>query len=105
MLTHVLTDERLQDRREIQFLLGEKLLLFGARIAQMQLSLFAVDTDVMQMDRSRIIARLTLHPWFPFAAACGLALVCLYERYAASGTRDQLSSSWRMRSRSLAASS
>src|SRR6516165_10207801 len=66
---NVLAYERLQDGRQIQLLLLDKLLLFGTSLTQVQLLLGALD-DVGQVHRGRVVAALTFHAAVPFSGPC-----------------------------------
>src|SRR5439155_11768239 len=59
----VLADERLQDGRQVQLLLLDQLLLLGARLAQVHDALLTALLDGRYVDRGRVGAGLTLHPW------------------------------------------
>src|SRR5271154_5739581 len=59
----VLADQRLQDGREVQFMLLDKLLRLGATVAEVQFFLLPL-VDVGQVDRGRVGAELTLHAAF-----------------------------------------
>jgi hypothetical protein len=57
---NVLVDHRLQDHRQIQFLILDEVLFLGTLLTQVQFLLFAFH-DVREMDRRRFAATLTRH--------------------------------------------
>src|SRR5207244_498738 len=64
-LADVLTQDRLQQSGEVDFILLEPLLLLGALLAEVQLALVTVD-DVGQVYARRLVARMALHAAFPW---------------------------------------
>jgi len=62
-LADVLADQRLEDGGQVQLLLLDQLLLFGARLAQVDNFLLTTLLDGGYVDRGRVGAGLTFHPW------------------------------------------
>jgi hypothetical protein len=57
----VLANERLQNGRQVQFLLLDQLLLFRAALAQVQDFFLPVLFDCRYVNRGRVGTRLTFH--------------------------------------------
>src|SRR5581483_8524716 len=70
LLADVLAQDRLQDAREIHFLVLDELLLLRTTLAQVRLFFLAID-EVRQVHRGRIVAELAFHDIRPWSFVLG----------------------------------